>query len=78
MFANQKICSIFAPEFRNAKSNSMLSEAAFFVSAHIPDSIGCCSSGSRFTTLLDFANLKRATVFFYFNQIFNPKNAKSD
>ena len=64
---------MFAVEFRNAKSNSRLKEAAFFMPTRKSDSIGCCSSGSRFLKpLLDFANLKRATVFFYLTNIFNP------
>jgi len=66
-FAFPKNPPIFAPEFLSKPTtNSVLDEAAFFISARKSDSIGCCSlTGSRFIALLSLANDGFSSLFLF-------------
>ena len=75
--ANSKICCIFAVSFENAKFKTANCETTKLGWHNKKGIIGRYSSGSRFTTLLNFANSKRVTVFYFINKVFNPKMRSS-
>ena len=72
----QKICRIFVPLFENAKFRLAVGEAGKTAITYKSNDIGRFSSGSRFTTLLNFANSWEKRSFFYC-KIFNPKMRSS-